>query len=532
MFDYAIKNGLIVDGTGSAPYKATLYIEGKKIAKISEDDSLPAGEVIDAAGLAVAPGFMDMHTHSDSSPYCAPDFESALTQGLTFHLAGNCGASMIPEGPHETHGARGRSMAGSRFEKPMPEYRATDFASYRDEINERGIAINFSTMIGHGRLRGYVMKDSNVPVPTEEEMQGMEKLLDEQLAQGALGLSFGLTYVPGTFAQTEELIRLAKVVAKHDAFISVHMRSESDEIFEAVDEMGRVSVESGAHVHISHFKLMTAPQWGKAGELIAKYEDWIAKGAKFTADQYPYLASSTGARSLFPVELKKSTALAMEYLGDDEKFATVRDQILAKIGAFSGPQNVTLTPTNDKCPEAQGKNLAEIGEIYGLEPVDAYRKVMFETGCSTNAIFHAMCEEDTFKIAKRMDVAVISDGFGYNNVTEGAIGKPHPRSAGSFSRFLRLVRENQLMPLEKAVYKMTGLPASIMKLAGRGVLAEGNWADVAVFDPEKITDSATFAEPTLPAKGVHYVFVNGTKAFVNGKTTGSRAGRFLAAGGK
>ena len=532
MFDYAIKNGLIVDGTGAEPYKATLYIEGQKIAKISVDDSLEAKEIIDATGLAVAPGFMDMHTHSDVTPYCAPDFETALTQGITFHLGGNCGSSMIPEAAGEKHGRRGAASAKSRFGKETLEYRAADFASYRDEINENGLAVNFSTLIGHGRLREEVMAEPNTVIPTEEEMQGMEKLLDTQLSQGAMGLSLGLAYVPGVFSEIEELIRLGKVVAKHDAFIAVHMRSSSAAIFEALDEMGRVSVESGARVHLAHFKLTQAPQWGKADELLAGYDEWIEKGAKFTADQYPYVASSCGARLLIPLEIKKSNKKSMEVLGSDEKFAEIREYIVKKIAAYGGPQNIRLSPTNGKCPEALGKDLAQIAEIYGLEPADAYRKVMYDTDLATNGIFYSMCEEDVLKIAERMDVAVISDGYGYNNVSVGANGMPHPRSAGSHSRFFRIAREKQLMPLEKVVYKMTKLPADIMKIEGRGVLAEGNWADVAVFDAENITDCATFDQPALPAQGVHYVFVNGTKAFENGKTTGSRTGRVLAAGGK
>ena len=531
MFDYAIKNGLIVDGTGEAPYKATLYIEGEKIAKISEDDSLAAKEVIDAAGLAVAPGFLDMHTHSDVTPYCAPDFETALTQGITFHLAGNCGSSMIPEAAGEKHGKRGSASAKSRFGKESLDYCATDFASYRDEIDGRGIAINFSTLIGHGRLREEVMADSTAIIPTEEEMQGMEKLLDTQLSQGAIGMSLGLTYVPGTFCETEELIRLAKVVAKHNAIIAVHMRNAAGAIFEALDEMGRVSVESGAPVHVSHFKLIQPPQWGKADALLARFDEWLAKGAKLTADQYPYTASSAGARLLLPLEVKKSGKKSLEVLGDDEKFAEIYEHVAKRIADYGGPENVTLSPTNGKCPEVLGKNLAEIAEIYGLDPIEAYRKVMYDTGLATSAIFLAMCEEDVFKIGKRMDVAVISDGYGYNNVSVGANGMPHPRSAGSHSRFLRLARETKMMPLEKAIYKMTKLPASIMRIEGRGVLAEGNWADVTVFDAENITDGATFAQPDLPAKGVHYVFVNGTKAFENGKTTGSRAGRVLTGNG-
>ena len=292
--------------------------------------------------------------------------------------------------------------------------------------------------------------------------------------------------------------------------------------------MGRVSVESGARVHISHFKLMQPPQWGKADQLLAKFDEWRAKGAKFTADSYPYLAAGTGARALMPLELKKNIKLAMEILADDEKFAKVSEQIMKNINDYGGPTCITLCPKNGKCPEALGKNIAECAEIYGVEPIQAYRKVMYDSACSCSARYHAMCEEDTFKIAKRMDVAVISDGHGYNNVSVGAVGMPHPRAAGSHSRFLRVVRENDLMPIEKAVYKMTKLPAGIMKIENRGILAEGYWADVAVFDAENITDGATFAQPDLPAKGVHFVFVNGTKAFENGKTTGSRAGRCLA----
>ena len=533
MFDYAIKNGLIVDGTGDKPYKATLYIEGEKIAKISENDSLEAKEVIDAAGLAVAPGFLDIHTHSDVTPYCAPDFETALTQGITFHLAGNCGSSMMPEAAGEKHGKRGAASAKTRFGMPAPDYRATDFASYRDEINERGIAINFSTVIGHGRLREEVMADPTVAVPTEEEMQGMETLLETLLLQGAPGLSLGLNYVPGVFSKIEELIRLGKVIAKHNAIITVHMRSASRAVFEALDELGRVSIESGAHVHISHFKLIETAQWGKADELLARFDEWIAKGANLTADQYPYTASSAGARLLLPLELKKSNKIALEVLGNDERFAAeAREHIAGRIASYGGPGNIFLSPNTGKCPEVLGKSIAEIAELYGVDAVEAYRKVLYETGMATTAVLHSMCEEDVLKIASRLDIAVISDGYGYNNVSVGANGMPHPRSAGSHSRFLRLAREKQLMSLEKAVYKMTKLPAEIMQLEGRGVLAEGNWADVTVFDAENITDGATFEQPALPAKGVAYVFVNGTKAFENGKTTGSRAGRVLSAGGK
>ena len=525
MYDYAIKNGMIVDGTGAEPYRAAVYLQGDKIAKITAED-LPAKETVDAAGLAVAPGFMDMHTHSDTTPYCAPGFETALTQGLTFHLGGNCGGSLVPNMPEE-HLNVGVSSAKSRFKKPMETYDAYDFASYCDEVEKNGVAVNFSTLIGHGRLRRCVMADPKATLPTAEELKGMEELLEKQLKQGAPGMSIGLTYVPGTFAETEELIALSKVVAKYNGIVAVHMRSESTEVMEAVDEMCRVAKESGAHVHISHFKLMYEAQWGRAEELLRKLDETRAAGANITADQYPYEASSTGAVSLLPMNMKANHAMAMEYLMDDAKYAQVRDDMEKKINSRGGGARIGISRTDGVMPEADGKTLAEIADMLGMPVVDAFREIMRRSECKSGLIYYAINEQDMLTIAKRQDIAVASDGYGYDNLVEGPIGKPHPRSAGAFTRFLRLAREHQLMPLEKAVRKMTGLPASLLGIKDRGVLKEGNFADVVIFDPETITDNATFAEPTKPATGVKCVFVNGVKAFVDGKPTGSRSGRFL-----
>lgn len=531
MFDVAIKNAQVVDGSGKKPYQASVYLSGDRIAEISQDDSLPAAQVIDGAGLTLAPGFIDLHTHSDGSPYCAPDFESALTQGITFHLAGNCGGSLVPNTPKD-HVAHGNGITKNKFGRLIGDegYEACDVTSYCKEVNSLGIAINFSTLVGHGALRNCVMADPSVAVPSAQELEGMIQLLTEQLEQGALGMSLGLTYKPGLYSQTEELVALAKVVAKYNRVLAVHMRNEGEKIFEALAEMRYVAQQSGVHIHISHFKLMFAGQWGKADELLAAVDDMKAEGLHITCDQYPYCASSTGFLSLLPSWAKQgSRDEILARLKDDALFAKMRPDITADLKRRGGPTRNAASYTCGGLPECDGKTLAEAAEILHMEPEDAYRQILIASRCGTNAIYYAMDEADVLKIASRADIAVASDGYGYDILSAAPIGKPHPRSAGTFVRFLRLAREHQLMSLESAVHKMTGLSARIAGLRDRGLIRKGFFADLALFDKDTIGDNATFEQPALAASGVRYVFVNGVQAFANGVCQGTRSGRFILA---
>lgn len=519
MYDLVIKNGIIADGTGNAPYPANVYVKDDRIAAISQDDSLPAKDVFDAQGLWVSPGFIDIHTHSDSKPMTSPSFAGTLSQGVTFHLAGNCGGSGVPNL---------YNRPDSPPEGRKKRYHFYDMKTYVAETTEHGFAINFATLVGHGNLRECCMANPDAPIPTEQEMTAMCDLLEEHLQDGALGMSLGLTYIPGRASKTEELITLAKVVKKYHGLVAVHMRDEGEGVFESLEEMGRVARESGVRIEISHFKLMYQPQWGKADKLISQWQALRAEGLDITCDQYPYCATGTGLKTMVPPWAKKGTDHDLAVLlQDDEAFEKMRDHLDAAFDSQGGPDRVAVRYTYGIYPELDGKNMQQVAEYFGSSVADAYRKLLIDTDGRAKGIFHVIGEEDMLKILARTDVVVGSDGSGFGLGEEALKGKQHPRNAGTFPRALRLCREHQLMPMEKMVHKMTGLTASILRLQDRGLLKEGYFADITVFDPESITDQATYTEPALLAEGVKYVFVNGRLAFCDGIAAAERAGRFL-----
>ena len=519
MYDLVIKNGMIADGTGNVPYTAAVYVKDDRIAAISQDDSLPAKEVFDAQGLWVSPGFIDIHTHSDSRPWGAPSFAGNLAQGVTFHLAGNCGYSAVPNLANHPD---------SPPEKRRKLHSAYDMKSYASEIASQGIGINFATLIGHGALRDYCLENPDTAAPTEAEVATMCTTLDEMLRDGAMGLSLGLAYIPGMNAATEEVIELAKVVKKHDGIVAVHMRDEGDEVFAALEEMARVARETGVHVEISHFKLMYRTQWGKADELIARWQALRDEGLNITCDQYPYCTTGTALKNMMPPWAKKGKNRDLtERLQDDETFEKMRPFLEENFRKQGGSDCVAVANTFGVYPQLDAKSMTYVAEYFGLPVVDAYRKLQIDTGSRAKGLFHVIGEEDMLKILSRTDVAVGSDGSGFGLGKEAQVGKPHPRSAGTFPRALRLCREHKLMPMEKMVHKMTGLTASILQLKDRGLLQEGYFADITVFDPETVTDRATFEDPSLLAEGVKYVFVNGKLAFADGEATSVRAGRMI-----
>lgn len=529
MLDLAIKDALVVDGGGEKGYKAHVYIKDGRIAEISADSELSACDVIAAEGLVLCPGFIDLHTHSDVSPYCAPGFESALAQGVTFHLAGNCGSSLVPNTERD-HVSHANSMSIEKFGRLLGDegYQANDLLSYRDEVTNLGLAINFGTLVGHGRLRACVMDNPDNVIPTRREMEEMTALLTEQLSQGAFGMSLGLTYKPGIYSKTEELIRFAKVIAEHDLVLTSHIRSEGDKIFDALSEMRRIAEVSGVHIHISHLKLMHAGQWGRAEELLALIDEMRTSGIRITCDQYPYCASSTGFTSLLPNWAKQgSNEDIVSRLKDEKAFAEMRSEIEDNINHRGGPTSIVAAYTCGGMPECDGKSLSEAAKMLNVQPEEAYRQILIASRCRASGVYFAMSERDVDRIASRQDFAVASDGYGYDILSAPMLGKPHPRSAGAFVRFLRLAIERQLMPMEKAIYKMTSLPATILGLQDRGMIVKNAPADVVLFDPEAASDNATFECPGLPPSGIKCVLVNGIKAFDDGKPLGIRSGRFL-----
>ncbi|MGI6358467.1 MAG: N-acyl-D-amino-acid deacylase family protein [Bacillota bacterium] len=528
MFDFAIKGGLIVDGTRQKAYRATVYLRDGVIAAISSDDRLPCAQAIDAEGLIVAPGFIDLHTHSDAAPYCGPNFESAVYQGVTFHVAGNCGSSLVPNNPKtRAHAFLGRTKQYYVNATDGEDSSACDMDSYKQEVQALTLPINFGTLIGHGTLRYQAMgNDRGEPAP--EQLAHMQELLDRNMSQGAFGLSLGLTYLPGRYSKIEELIALARVVQAHDGIVAVHMRSESAKVFEAVEEMLRVARETGVKLHISHLKLMWKAQWGQTDRLLQMLDDGRAAGLVITADQYPYCASSTGAQSLLPAFAKEGSKEAFVARFDDPAtYERIKQGVIESIELRGGPHTTTIANTRGQLPEADGKHLGELAEMWGVAPADAYCRVMRECAGGATAVYHAMDLPDVLQIMRRLDVAVGSDGYAHDYLTKPVLGKPHPRSVGTFPRFIQTVRENNLLSLEDMVYKMTGLPASILGLSNIGEIKPGLPGDLTVFDYQAVQDCATFQSPSVKPAGIQHVFVSGKPVLLDGAQTGERNGRFI-----
>ena len=529
MFRYALLNGNLIDGSGAPARRANLYVSHDgRIARIT-GEVLPAESLYDLSGLAVAPGFIDIHTHSDLSPFGAPRFESYVHQGVTTSLCGNCGGSFVPHLPGD-HARKLAEAVRAYFPDGMDEAASTDTAGYLREVTGR-CANNVGIFVGHGALREMCMADPKAARPTEDELHAMQALLRRELEAGAFGLSLGLIYVPGIYSATEELIQLARVAAECGAAVPIHMRSEADDIFEAVREVGRIGRESGAHVHISHFKIMSQPLWGQAGALLELADSLRAEGVQLDFDQYPYLASATPLSTCLPSWVRRmSREDQLKLLAEPSEYARAVPEIEADPHFSIGPERVLVTSTGGYAPEWDGKTLAEIAEAMGTDAAEAYRRVMLASQLSARGCYFTMCREDALMIAARQDVSVISDSTSMDMLSRRMAGVPHPRACNAFVRFLRLNRDLKLMPLEQAVYKMTGLPASQMNIAGRGLLREGFWADIAVFDPETVSDNGTFSNPGVPSTGIQRVMLNGRWVWEDGGHTGITSGRGIRRG--
>ena len=528
MFQYAVMNGTLYDGSGAAPRRANLYVSQGRIARVTEQ-ALPAESTFDASGLAVCPGFIDIHTHSDLSPFGAPGFESYVHQGVTTSICGNCGVSFVPHRPRD-HAPKLEAASRAHFRGGLPKVEATDTAGYLCEVAGR-CANNVGMLVGQGTLREACMADPKAACPTPGEMSAMQALLRRELEAGAFGLSMGLIYAPGIYSATEELIALARVAAGYGAAVTIHMRSEADGVFEAVREVGRIGRESGAHVHISHFKIMSRALWGRAGELLALADALRGEGVALDFDQYPYLASATPMSTCLPGWVRRMTAQEqLDLLADPERYARAVPEIEADPHFVIGADRVLVTSTCGYEPQWDGKTLAGIASTLDASPAEAFRQLMLRTRLSARGCFFTMHRDDALKIALRRDVSVVSDSTAVDMLSRGLVGVPHPRACNAFVRFLRLNRELGLMPLEWAIHKMTGLPASQLDIAGRGLLREGYRADVAVFDPATVADNGTFADPGVVAEGVARVMLNGEWIWKDGAPTGVTSGMGLRRG--
>jgi N-acyl-D-amino-acid deacylase len=492
--DVVLRGGTVHDGSGKPGVVADVAIKGDRIVAVGSFAVAGSPRVIEVGGLVVAPGFIDLHTHSDTSltlPATRPNL-NYLFQGVTLAVTGNCGS-----GP-------------------------TDVAAHFKKLDEEPPGSNVIHQVPHNSVRQRVMKNAN-RVPTADELRKMEELVDRAMRDGCFGLSTGLIYNPGTYSKTDELIALAKVAARHGGFYASHIRDEGGGVLSAVEEALTIGREAKLPVHISHLKASGKKVWGKAGDIVALIQQARDKGQAVTADQYPYEASSTSLRAtLVPAQFREGTEKDyVARLTDPEQGPRIRKAIESAIDGRDGGKRLRIA-NYARNPAWNGKDLAAIAGQEKKTPLEVVLEIEKHGGASV--VNFGMSEEDVRLIMKQPFVATASDGGGQTPGTT----VPHPRSYGTFPRKIgRYAIEEKLITLEHAIRASSGLPADILRLKDRGYLKPGQFADVVVFDPATFRDQATYDRPHQYATGVRYLFVNGTLTISEGRYTGERAGRVL-----
>ena len=527
LYDLVLKGGLVVDGTRAKPRKANVCVKDGLIAAITEENVQGVQE-LDVTGQVVSPGFIDIHSHADDAPLVDYIVDSKASQGVTTELTGNCGEGILPTNPARWDEANDYIRTELNFNLNGICGACLDVNEYAERAQANGSPLNYGILVGHGNLRlacmGFVNRD-----PDEAEMKLLEDTLEEQLRQGAFGMSLGLIYPPSAFSSKDELVRLAKVVKKYDGIVSVHMRNEGPRVFEAVDEMIAIAEESGVHVQISHLKLMGKPQWGRSAELIRKIADARARGVHITCDQYPFNASSTGLAALVPNWAHEGgSAKMLERLADPTE--ELRRGIAENMENRGGAHTIMPINTHGHHPDWEGRFISDIAAELGMDTVSTVIKALLDCDVVVNSVYFCMSEQDVLQIMQQDFVCVGSDGYNNSYEQKYTNMNPHPRSFGTFPQFFETVREHNLMPLEDAVYKVTALPAAFAGLTNRGILKEGYAADITVFDAEKIKNRSTYVNSKVRPAGIGHVIVGGEVVYEHDALTGARPGKVLRHG--
>lgn len=518
-----IQGGLIYDGSGRDPFEGDVLIRDDRIQEIGQGLTT-SGQVIHAEGLAVAPGFIDQHTHTDRTIFEVPSSASKITQGVTSEITGNCGIGAFPVADaHKQELLDYLDMLYSSGEAfPMAWH---DCKGFCEAVNAARPGPNILPLCAHGALRMAVM-GTEERRPDGREMEDMKNLLRRQLDQGAWGMSTGLVYPPGSFADTEELTELAKVLSASGAVFTSHVRGESGTLLEADNEIISISEKTGCRAVISHLKAIGKEFWGDGVKALRNIEKHRASGADVWADQYPYEATNTGLSVLAPEWAHDGGIEALiRRMQDPETRPRLLRDMEARMETRGGPSCVQLSNiVTEEYKKYLGKNLQEIADEWGVRPVEAAADIFVHEHGAVSACYFSLGKVDVETIIQSPIVSVISDGFGMDlDHTGQAV---HPRCYGTFTRVLgRYVREKQLLGLPLAIYKMTGLPASIFHIPERGLLQPGYYADVTVFDPDRVIDKATFVNPHQYSEGVEYVFVNGVLSVKHGALTGDTGGQ-------
>jgi N-acyl-D-aspartate/D-glutamate deacylase len=495
--DVVIKNATIHDGSGRAGYVGDVAIAGDRIVGVGTVEIKGSPKVIDGKGLVVAPGFIDLHTHCDGADTGVTREghrlnKCYLTQGVTTVVTGNCGSGPV------------------------------DVAAFYATLEKNGVGTNVAHLVPHNSVRSKVMQNEN-RAPTADELKQMEALVEAGMKAGAWGMATGLIYTPGTYSKTDELIVLAKVAAKHNGIYASHIRNEGTGLIDAIEEILTIGREAKLPVHVSHIKASGKSAWGKSADAVALIRKARAAGQVVTADQYPYIASSTSlAATLIPTRFRDGSS--KEYrarLDDPEKGPQIRKAVESALKERDGGKTIMIARYRPN-PKWQGKSLKDIAAAENKSAADLV--IDIEKAGGASVVNFGMSEDDVRIYMKEQWVATASDG---SSQTPGD-SVPHPRSYGTFPRKIgRYSIDDKLIPLEQAIRTSSGLPADILRLTDRGYLKPGQFADVVVFDPASFRDTATFEKPHQYATGVKYLFVNGKLVIDDGKCGDILAGKPL-----
>jgi dihydroorotase/N-acyl-D-amino-acid deacylase len=528
-YDLVIRNGHIVDGTGSPWYSGDIVIQAGRIARIGQLSQAEAKQTIDAHGLVVAPGFIDMLGQSELTILVDPHLPSKIFQGITTEITGE-GGSVAP---------LNEEMRTVRPHDDYDHFHITpDWSTLRQyftRLEKQGMGINLASYVGATQVRRVVLGDQD-RAPTASELERMQRLVREAMLDGAVGLSTSLQYAPAPYASTEELIALASEAAKFGGIYATHMRSEGDAITAAIDEVIRISREAKIPAEIWHLKVAGKSNWGRMPEIVSKIQNARESGVDITADTYAYTAWFNSFSAFIPPWAHAGgDSKLIERLKDSATRARIRQEMLTPSTAWDnewqeidGPQAILVSVVhNPKLLPLQGQTIAEIAQLQNKDPIDTIFDLLIDDAGSSVAVF-GMSEPDVTLALQQPWVSVCNDSQG--TAPAGLLGAehPHPRAYGTFPHILRkYVREEHKLSLEDAIRKFSALPAQRLRLGDRGVLKQGMWADIVIFDPSAIRDKATFENPNQLSQGMQYVLVNGVPVIENGRETNALPGKVL-----
>jgi N-acyl-D-amino-acid deacylase len=527
-YDVVIRNGMIYDGSGKPPFRGDIAINGDTIVGVGKLGQARGKTEVDAAGLAVAPGFINMLSWATESLIVDGRSQSDIRQGVTLEVMGE-GFSMGPLNE------RMKKEALEQQGDIKYEIKWTTLAEYLDYLTQKGISTNVASFIGATSVRVYAIGYDDRP-PTPAELDQMRALVRQAMEDGALGVGSSLIYAPAFYAKTDELVELCKVAAQYDGMYISHIRSEGNRFLEAVDELIEISRRAGIRAEIYHLKAGGKANWPKMDQVIQKIAAARKQGLSITTDMYTYIAGATGLDAAMPPWVQEGGLKKwIERLKDPAIRERVKKEMSTPTDKWenlylgAGPDRVLLSEfKNDKLKPLTGKTLAEVAKMRGKSPEETAMDLVIEDGTRVGTIYFLMSEENVRKQIKLPYMSFGSDAA--SQAAEGVFLKsnPHPRAYGNFARLLgRYVRDEKLIPLQEAIRRLTSLPASNLKIEKRGWLKKGYFADVVIFDPAKVRDHATFEKPHQYSTGVVHVFVNGTQVLKDGEHTGATPGRVV-----